>query len=68
MYQKEQENVAKGTEKLYQTDGDLQKVNVDNSNTCCGEPNCNCTFASWVAYKVALEPKGKGFYEWLDGR
>ena len=60
--------MAKGTEKLYQTDGDLQEINVDNSKTCCDEPNCYCTFACWVAYKVALEPKGKGFYEWLDGR
>ena len=47
---------------------DLQEINVDDSKTCCGEPNCNCTFASWIAYKVALEPKGKGFYEWLDGK
>ena len=47
---------------------DLQKINVDNSKTCCDEPNCKCTFASWIAFKVASEPKGKGFYEWLDGR
>ena len=59
----EGKNVDKETEI-----NDLQKINVDNSKTCCDEPNCKCTFASWIAYKVALEPKGKGFYEWLDGR
>ena len=47
---------------------DLQKINVDNSSVCCGELNCKCTFASLVTYKVAKEPTGMGFYEWLDGR
>ena len=50
---------------------DLQYINTTKSalnDYCCNKADCKCTFASWVAYKVAKEPKGMGFYEWLDGR
>ena len=46
---------------------DLQYINTTKSK-CCGKADCKCTFASWISYKVAKEPKGMGFYEWLDGR
>ena len=49
-------------------DDDLQYINVAKASKCCGDSDCKCTFACWVAFKVASEPKGKGFYEWLDGK